>query len=78
MSDAGMRKSGAEEHVEESAGHNKLIDFQEAQRAFEGEHNVPFRQAIRENWKAAMWSAVVSLTIIMEGYDLVRLPSIIS
>ncbi|KAH7347384.1 general substrate transporter [Plectosphaerella cucumerina] len=47
-----------------------LHRLQEAQAAAAEEHNVDFKQALRENWKAAMWSAVISLAIVMEGYDL--------
>lgn len=47
-----------------------LHSLQEAQTAAAEEQSVDFKQALRENWKAAMWSAVLSLTIVMEGYDL--------
>lgn len=47
-----------------------LHRLQEAQAAAAEEHSVDFKQALRENWKAAMWSAVISLAIVMEGYDL--------
>ena len=47
-----------------------LHSLQEAQMAAAEEHSVGLKQALRENWKAAMWSAIISLTIVMEGYDL--------
>lgn len=47
-----------------------LQSLQDAQTAEAEEHNVGLKQALRENWKAAMWSAIISLTIVMEGYDL--------
>ncbi|KAJ5625112.1 hypothetical protein N7510_001421 [Penicillium lagena] len=37
--------------------------------ATEDEHNTTFLQAVRRYPKAAFWSAVVSLCIIMDGYD---------
>lgn len=43
--------------------------IEEAQAASAAEHATTFRQAMRESWKAALWSAVISLTIVMEGYD---------
>lgn len=47
-----------------------LHSLQEAQLAAAEEHTVGLKQALQENWKAAMWSAIISLTIVMEGYDL--------
>lgn len=42
---------------------------QDATLATEGEHNTTFAQAVRRFPKAAFWSGVVSLCIIMDGYD---------
>lgn len=42
---------------------------QTAQAANAVERETTLKQAIRENWKAMMWSAIISLTIVMEGYD---------
>lgn len=47
-----------------------LNALQEAKQASAAEHNTTFKQAMRENWRAALWSAVISLTIVMEGYDM--------
>lgn len=47
-----------------------LHALQEAKEASDAEHSATFRQAMRENWRAALWSAVISLTIVMEGYDM--------
>lgn len=44
--------------------------FREAQAASKAEHDTDLRTALRENWKAALWSLVISLTIVMEGYDM--------
>ena len=37
--------------------------------ASQSQREMTLWQALQDNWKAAMWSAVISLTIIMEGYD---------
>lgn len=57
----------AEQHDDPKAN---LHTLQDAQLAAAEEHSVGLKQALRENWKAAMWSAIISLTIVMEGYDL--------
>lgn len=41
----------------------------EAKIAAQTEHETTLWQALQSNKKAALWSAVISLTIIMEGYD---------
>lgn len=51
------------EHLSEPA------DPKEAQQASAAEHEATFWQALKTNHKAALWSAAISLTIIMEGYD---------
>lgn len=43
--------------------------IQEAQAASAAEHSTTLREALKENWKAVLWSAAISLTIVMEGYD---------
>lgn len=45
----------------------------EAKKAAQAQHDTTVCQAFRSNWKAAMWSAIISLTIIMEGYDVGKL-----
>ena len=42
----------------------------EAKLAAQTEHETTLWQALKSNKKAALWSAVISLTIIMEGYDI--------
>jgi MFS transporter, SP family, general alpha glucoside:H+ symporter len=42
----------------------------EAKIASQGEHEATLWEALKTNKKAAMWSAIISLTIIMEGYDI--------
>jgi SP family general alpha glucoside:H+ symporter-like MFS transporter len=60
-------------HVEEH-GPTKLPSVEEAKRASDAEHAMGFRQAFSEYRKAVMWSAVISLSIIMEGYDTGLMP----
>jgi hypothetical protein len=62
-------KTSTAEHVEEKTRAH-LHDLHEAQAASAAEHNTTFRQAMRENYKAVLWSAAISLTLVMEGYDL--------
>jgi len=45
-------------------------DFQNARRATQAEHETTLNEALREHYMAVVWSAIVSLTIVMEGYDL--------
>lgn len=42
----------------------------EAKIASQSEKEATFWQALKSNKKSALWSAVISLTIIMEGYDI--------
>lgn len=51
------------EHVEHDDA-NK-----DAKIASEQEHTTTLWQALKTNRKSALWSAAISLTIIMEGYD---------
>lgn len=46
-----------------------LYNRRTAQVANAVEHETTLTQALRENWKAVIWSALISLTIVMEGYD---------
>ena len=67
MAHSTTSKHSLESHIEES---HKLQDLREAQAASNAEHNTTFIQALRENYKAVLWSAAISLTLVMEGYDL--------
>lgn len=53
-------------HVEDTLGHGAVS---EARQATDDEHSQTLLQALRDNRKAVMWSVLVSVTIIMEGYD---------
>ncbi|KAL2672668.1 hypothetical protein Neosp_013382 [[Neocosmospora] mangrovei] len=57
------------EHHDDDNPKAQLHSLEEAQAASAAEHSTTLRQALRENWKAVLWSAVISLTIVMEGYD---------
>ncbi|KAJ5826247.1 hypothetical protein N7474_003385 [Penicillium riverlandense] len=67
------------QHVEESTREDDIINKgvvkdwgrlkEYANLATEDEHNTTFLQAVKRYPKAAFWSAVVSLCIIMDGYD---------
>ncbi|KAK1139964.1 hypothetical protein N8T08_011041 [Aspergillus melleus] len=53
-------------HIEHSS---QAAENKEAQQASAAERQATFWQALKSNRKAALWSAAISLTIIMEGYD---------
>ncbi|KAJ5183939.1 hypothetical protein N7492_001555 [Penicillium capsulatum] len=60
-----LEKSAAN-HVEDTLGHDAIV---EAKQATDDEHAQTLWQGLRENRKAVMWSVLVSLSIVMEGYD---------
>lgn len=56
-------------HNEKPALDRQMLSVEEAQAASDSEHDISLKQALRENWKACLWSMAISLTIVMEGYD---------
>jgi len=60
----------ADREVEEKLGVSAVL---EAKQATEDEHAQTLWQALRENRKAVMWSMLISMTIIMEGLETLRL-----
>ncbi|KAF9878182.1 MFS alpha-glucoside transporter [Colletotrichum karsti] len=56
-------------------GHYEIKDLALAKQGAEEEHNLGFLDAIRRYPKAALWSILVSASIIMEGYDIVLISS---
>lgn len=52
-----------------------IKDLAMAKQAADEEHNLGFREAMRRYPQAAMWSVLVSASIIMEGYDIVLISS---
>ena len=61
-----------DDKVEKKGGdHVEAVEVtKEAKIASQAEKETTFWQALKSNKKSAMWSAVISLTIIMEGYDI--------
>lgn len=53
-----------------SAEHIEHETTKDARLASDLEHQTTLWQALKTNRKAALWSAAISLTIIMEGYDI--------
>lgn len=56
----------AAHHVEETLGHGAII---EAKQAADDEHSQTLWQAIKSNRTAIGWSVMVSMSVVMEGYD---------
>lgn len=56
----------AAHHVEDTLGVGAVI---EAKQATDEEHAQTLWQGLRENRKAVAWSVLISMSIIMEGYD---------
>jgi SP family general alpha glucoside:H+ symporter-like MFS transporter len=54
------------ERVTSTAGHNAADD---TKAAINNEHNMSVRQSLRLWWKAILFSFVISLCVVMEGYD---------
>jgi SP family general alpha glucoside:H+ symporter-like MFS transporter len=62
----------AAHHVEETLGHGAIV---EAKHASDEEHSETLWQALKNNRKAVGWSMLISMSIIMEGYDAVLMPN---
>ncbi|KAI1444308.1 sugar transporter [Annulohypoxylon stygium] len=56
----------ANQELEDKLGHRAVLD---AKQATEDEHAQTLWQGLRENRKAVFWSLLLSMTIVMEGYD---------
>lgn len=56
--------------VKAPAEHIEHESTKDAKLASDIEHETTLWQALKTNRKAALWSAAISLTIIMEGYDI--------
>lgn len=65
MAEINFEKSAAA-HLEETLGQGAIVD---AKHASDEEHSQTLFQALSENRKAVLWSMVISLSIVMEGYD---------
>ncbi|GAB7349225.1 hypothetical protein MBLNU459_g8389t1 [Dothideomycetes sp. NU459] len=64
-------KHGAQQ-VEEVMGAHAIV---EAKHASDAEHSETVRDAFRKHWKAVLWSMVLSMSIVMEGYDTILMSS---
>ncbi|KAI0479435.1 sugar transporter-like protein [Xylariaceae sp. FL0804] len=58
----------ADHELEEKLGYSAI---HEARLATDHEHEQTLWQAVKENRKAVLWSMLISMTIIMEGYDVI-------
>lgn len=59
-------KTDAVTHIEDTTSWENT---KEAAQASAAEHETTIWQALKQNRKAAFWSAVISMCIVMEGYD---------
>lgn len=57
-------------HVEHTTTAEATTDLKGARQASAAEHEQTLSEAFRDNKKAIWWSVVISMTIIMEGYDI--------
>ena len=57
----------ATEKVTSTQGQHNAVD--ETSAAINNEHNMSVRQSLRFWWKAIVFSFVISLCVVMEGYD---------
>ncbi|WQF85352.1 Putative major facilitator, sugar transporter, major facilitator superfamily [Colletotrichum destructivum] len=62
-----LRKA-AENEVEEKLGQSAIF---EAKQASDEEHAQTLKQALSQNRKAVFWSVMISMSIVMEGYDVI-------
>lgn len=53
-------------HLEDTLGEGAIID---AKHASDEEHSQTLLEALKSNRKAVFWSMLISMSIIMEGYD---------
>lgn len=68
-----MRNMAGEDITAEKAAQDHVEDVgatKEAKVASQREHETTLWEALKQHKKAAIWSAIISLTIIMEGYDI--------
>lgn len=65
MAEINFEKSAAA-HLEDTLGQGAIV---EAKHASDEEHSQTLFQALSANRKAVMWSMLISLSIVMEGYD---------
>lgn len=72
-----IEKGGRDEVVGVRTGMTDIM-IAKAQAAAETEKAMPFRQALRIFWRGGMWSMMLSVALIMEGYDIGLVSSLVS
>ena len=60
-----IAEKGISAHVEETLGKGAI---EEAKFASQAEHEATLWQSIKTHRKAVFWSAIISMSIVMEGY----------
>lgn len=79
MAEKAQTQQLGDDHVEKAhADVTELSEKQlnnEAHHATDVEHNISIWQALKTYKKAAIWSVLISTTVIMEGYDVTLLGS---
>jgi SP family general alpha glucoside:H+ symporter-like MFS transporter len=65
MAEINLEKSAAT-HLEDTLGQGAIV---EAKHASDEEHSQTLLQALSANRKAVLWSMLISMSIVMEGYD---------
>lgn len=65
VTDINLAKAAAH-HVEDTLGQGAIVD---AKHASDEEHAQTLWQALSANRKAVAWSMLISMSIVMEGYD---------
>lgn len=65
--DAGQPQADHVPVVKTADGFEQSLDA--ARAANDEEHTTTVVEALKIHWKAVMWSLIVSMSIIMEGYD---------
>ncbi|WYZ43180.1 hypothetical protein EsH8_VI_000879 [Colletotrichum jinshuiense] len=61
-------RKAAKNEVEEKLGQSAIF---EAKQASDEEHAQTLMQALSQNRKAVLWSVLISMSIVMEGYDVI-------
>lgn len=65
MTEINFEKSAAA-HLEDTLGQGAIVD---AKHASDVEHSQTLLEALKAHRKAVIWSMLISMTIVMEGYD---------
>lgn len=63
------KDSAVEIHKSDDNHDIQKVSLSSAEAANAEEHDITFKQAVNLYWKAILWSALLSTTLVMEGYD---------